>query len=103
MTTPAQLMRAFDLDSFFGPQPGAGQGRGASTPIGSCSGSRCSPKTSVPLAAEKLAGFDFDFVTAALTRHFLVLDGLWKMMPWHSLANSRSHEYWRLHLVCQAW
>jgi hypothetical protein len=87
--TPAQLMRVFDLDLWRSEEPGKDESFDADRFV---LWLEVLAETSVPLAAEKLAGFDFDFVTAALTRHFMVLDGTWKMMPWHPLANSRSHE-----------
>jgi hypothetical protein len=54
------------------------------------------------LAAEKLAGFDFDFVVAALTRHFLILDQTWRLTRSHPLESSRSFEIGAYTLVARA-
>ena len=87
--TPAQLMRVFDLDLWRSDEAGQDERFDADR---FALWLEVLADTSVSMAAEKLAAFDFDFVTAALTRHFLVLDRTWSMMRWHPLANSRSYE-----------
>lgn len=87
--TPAQLMRVFDLDLWRSDRPGQEERFDAD---------RFAVWLEVlvdageALAAEKLAGLDFDFVTAALTRHFLILDQTWHLTRFHPLESSRSFE-----------
>jgi hypothetical protein len=87
--TPAQLMRVFDLDLWHSAKPGQDERFDADRFV---LWLELLADTSVALAAEKLAALDFDLVSAAVTRHFLVLDQTWTMMRWHPLADSRSHE-----------
>ena len=87
--TPAQLMRVFDLDLWRSEEPGQDERFDADRFV---LWLEVLADSGVSLAAEKLVALDFDLVSAALTRHFLVLDQTWTMMRWHPLANSRSHE-----------
>jgi hypothetical protein len=87
--TPAQLMRVFDLDLWRSDEPGQDERFDADRFV---LWLEVLVDSAVSLAAEKVAALDFDLVSAALTRHFLVLDQTWTMMRWHPLANSRSHE-----------
>jgi hypothetical protein len=75
LATPEQLMRVFDLDLWGSARPGQ-QDQFDADRFGVWLDVLVD--AGAELAAEKIAGFDFDFVTAAVTRHLLVLDRTWK-------------------------